>query len=191
MKINKGLRILIIYMLITIALGMLFSCSSIKKLRSNVKQSSKIDSTHQQKSSIDSTGSNTVTRTDSSGVSIEVEYPDGVDTSDVDLDITIYKPSADDYDQVKIGVKSNKQPKGVKVNDTRKKSEASSNTISVKRDDEKKTVVKKEEQKTEKKTEKKKLVFHWWYLLLLIPVALYILYKKYPVPFRKILSKFI
>lgn len=168
------------------------SCSSIKKLKSNVKQSSKVDSTSQQITKVDSSGTNTITKVDSSGFNVEVEFEKGTDTGDVDLEITVHKPSAADYYKpAKVSIKSNKAVKKININDTRKQSEASANTANVKRNDEKKTNVKKEEQKTVKQVEKKKIRFQWWWwlLLLLIPVGVYVLYKKYPVPFRNMFSQ--
>ena len=188
MKVNKELRVLIIYVLVTVALCLATSCSSIRKLKSNIKQSAKVDSSYQQSAKVDSSGVSSYTKVDSSGFKVEVEFDK--DTGNADIEIIVYPPDAKDYFQ-KVNVKSNKKLKGIKVEDTRKKVEAESKSADVKRSDNKKVDVKKEEKQTVKQVDKKKIAFHWWYFLGLIPIALFILYKSYPIPFKNILLKII
>lgn len=190
MKFTASLKLLILYLLGVIALCMLASCGSLRKLKTNVKQSTKVDSSSFVTAKVDSSTTSIISKVDSSGLSVHVEVEDENDGSETDVQITVHRPKADDYfSPTTVGVKSNKKVKGVKVDQQEKKAAAETKTADVKKEDTRKTDVKKEEKKKEVVVNKKKTWFSWWWLLLLLVPAAWQLFKRYyPVPYGNIIS---
>lgn len=186
---NNYLKLLIGYLFAVMLLCLLASCGSLRKLKTNVKEKVKTDSVVTQKATVDSTGTTTITKTDSSGTEVEVEFDAADTTKSTDVEITVYPPSKEDYTQ-KVQVKSSKKLKNLKLKQHNKKQEQKQQSAAVKSQNESKLQLNKETKTKQVETKKEKSWFSWWWLLwLLVPAAIRLFKHLYPVPYGNIVRK--
>ena len=117
---NKKIILIILFIYLLGVIAVFSSCTSVKKLRSNVHQETVKTETVQKSDTKDST-SKTITKTiDSSGITVTVVYDStGTDTATT-FDIITYPPSKDQYTE-RISIKSSVTPKSITVNQAKKK----------------------------------------------------------------------
>ena len=117
---NKRIVLIILFIYLLGIIAIFSSCTSVKKLRSNVHQETVKTETVNKSDTKDST-SKTITKTiDSSGITVTVVYDStGTDTATT-FDIITYPPSKDQYTE-RIQVKSSVKPKSITVNQAKKK----------------------------------------------------------------------
>lgn len=161
---------------------LLSSCSSIRKMRSNVKESISEKSSDQVTKKTDSTFS-TVTKTiDSTGTTVTVEFETDSSNTDTHVEIVTYHPHKDDYDQgVRTEVKTNRKPKNIKVQQSKTNDKVVGTAVSVKKEDTKDATRSKETKTEIKQVDKKKFVFHWWWILIAIAVLFLWLWFKHKI----------
>ena len=155
-KINITLIFLFVYLAAMVAI--FSSCTSIKKLRTNVK-TEVVKTEIVQKSEVKDSTSKTITKTiDSSGITVTVVYDSTSTDTATTFDITTYPPSADQYTE-RISIKSSIKPKSITVNQAKKKqAERLDSVVSKKEHTE--NIKKDEKVVTKVKTvDKKKVVF--------------------------------
>lgn len=166
------------------------SCSSIRKLKKNVKQTEDIKTSEQTSKSKDSSVTTVTKAIDSSGTTITMVFEyDGKDTT-TDVEITTFPPTKNDYNTGrKVGVKSNRKLKSLTVNQADKKAEEKAVASNVKTSDTKNATTEKKTTTQVKTQEKQRFSFNWLWLLWLIPLIIYGLYKMYPKPFLNVFTK--
>lgn len=189
---NKRIVLIILFIYLLGIIAIFSSCTSVKKLRSNVHQETVKTETVNKSYTKDST-SKTITKTiDSSGITVTVVYDStGTDTT-TDFDITIYQPDKDQYfDRLqpdRIQIKSSVKPKSITVNQAKKKQAERVDSVSAK--SAQTTDVKKEEKVVSKiKTvDKKKFKVPVTLMIIIIAaiIALIVAYK-----YRKQIKLFI
>lgn len=187
---NKRIILIILFIYLLGIIAVFSSCTSVKKLRSNVHQETVKTETVQKFDTKDST-SKTITKTiDSSGMSITIEYDSTTADTAATVDIIIYSPSADQYFG-RISIKSSIKPKNIKLNAAKKKQAERVDSVSAK--SAQTTDVKKEEKVVSKvKTvEKKKFKVPVTLMIIIIVaiIALIVAYK-YRKQIKKFLSKY-
>ena len=117
---NKKIILIILFIYLLGVIAIFSSCTSVKKLRSNVHQETVKTETVQKSDTKDST-SKTITKTiDSSGTSITIEYDSTTADTATSFDIITYPPSKDQYTE-RISIKSSVTPKSITVNQAKKK----------------------------------------------------------------------
>ncbi len=109
---NKRIVLIILFIYLLGVIAVFSSCTSVKKLRSNVHQETVKTETVNKSDTKDST-SKTITKTiDSSGITVTVVYDStSTDTATV-FDIVVYPPTATDYTE-RVQVKSSRKPKAI------------------------------------------------------------------------------
>ena len=122
---NKKIILIILFIYLLGVIAVFSSCTSVKKLRSNLHQETVKTETVQKSDTKDSTSKTVVKKIDSSGITVTVVYDStGTDTT-TDFDITIYQPDKDQYfDRLqpdRIQIKSSVKPKSITVNQAKKK----------------------------------------------------------------------
>jgi len=119
--LKKDIWYLILYILGVLGcLIVTSSCTSVKKLRTNVHQETVKTETVQKSDTKDST-SKTITKTiDSSGITVTVVYDSTSADTATDFDIVIHSPSKDQYTE-RVSIKSSVKPKSITVNQAKKK----------------------------------------------------------------------
>ncbi len=190
--LKKDIWYLIVYLIAVIGCAVVASsCTSVKKLRSNVHTETVKTETVQKSDTKDST-SKTITKTiDSSGITVTVVYDStGTDTATT-FDIITYPPSKDQYTE-RIQVKSSVKPKSITVNQAKKK-QAERLDSTVKKSLQVDNVKKEEKVVSKVKTvEKKKFKVPVTLMIIIIAaiIALIVAYK-YRKPIRTFIIKLI
>lgn len=172
------------FLLATICLMLLLhcSCTSVKKLRSNVHQETVKTETVNKTDTKDST-SKTITKTiDSSGITVTVVYDSTSADTATDFDIVILSPDKDQYfdrpQPDRISIKSSIKPKSITVNQAKKKqAERLDSTVrksltleNIKKDSSSVSTI--------KTVQKKKVVFQWWWIAALLAAIAAFIYRK-------------
>ena len=117
---NKKIILIILFIYLLGVIAVFSSCTSVKKLRSNVHQETVKTEFVQKEQSKDST-SKTVTKTiDSSGITVTIVYDSTTADTATSFDIITYPPSKDQYTE-RISIKSSVTPKSITVNQAKKK----------------------------------------------------------------------
>lgn len=187
MKLNTRIVLIILGIYLLGIIAIFSSCTSIKKLRTNVHQETVKTETVQKSDTKDST-SKTVTKViDSSGITVTIVYDSTSADTATTFDITTYPPSADQYTE-RISVKSSVKPKSITVNKAAKKQAEKLDSVSSKKEHTE-TVAKTEKVVSKVKTvDKKKVVFKWWWFVLLAAAILGFIYRK---PIKSFIIKII
>ena len=188
---NKRIVLIILFIYLLGVIAVFSSCTSVKKLRSNVHTETVKTETVQKSDTKDST-SKTITKTiDSSGITVTVVYDStGTDTATT-FDIITYPPSKDQYTE-RIQVKSSVKPKSITVNQAKKK-QAERLDSTVKKSLQVDNVKKEEKVVSKVKTvEKKKFKVPVTLMIIIIAaiIALIVAYK-YHKPIRTFIIKLI
>ena len=188
---NKRIVLIILFIYLLGVIAVFSSCTSVKKLRSNVHTETVKTETVQKSDTKDST-SKTITKTiDSSGITVTVVYDStGTDTATT-FDIITYPPSKDQYTE-RIQVKSSVKPKSITVNQAKKK-QAERLDSTVKKSLQVDNVKKEEKVVSKVKTvEKKKFKVPVTLMIIIIAaiIALIVAYK-YRKPIRTFIIKLI
>lgn len=188
---NKRIVLIILFIYLLGIIAIFSSCTSVKKLRSNVHQETVKTETVNKSDTKDST-SKTITKTiDSSGITVTVVYDStGTDTATT-FDIITYPPSKDQYTE-RIQVKSSVKPKSITVNQAKKK-QAERLDSTVKKSLQVDNVKKEEKVVSKVKTvEKKKFKVPVTLMIIIIAaiIALIVAYK-YRKPIRTFIIKLI
>jgi uncharacterized protein YceK len=182
---NKHNRVIFIIFLSVALVGMMLylsGCSSIRKLKTNVKQTEQVKTTEQTTKAKDSSVTTVTKKIDSAGTTVTVVFNnDGKDTA-TNVEITTHPPTKDDYNTGrKIGVKTNRTPKSITVNQADKKADEQTVVANVKTNETKVVATEKKTTTQTKGVDKKKFIFHWWWLLIALAVLLLILFLKYNI----------
>ena len=188
---NNKIILIILFIYLLGVIAVFSSCTSVKKLRSNVHQETVKTETVNKSYTKDST-SKTITKTiDSSGITVTVVYDStGTDTATT-FDIITYPPSKDQYTE-RIQVKSSVKPKSITVNQAKKKQAERLDSVSAK--SAQTTDVKKEEKVVSKVKTVKKKKFKVPVTLMIIIIAAIIaliVAYKYRKPIRTFIIKLI
>jgi len=186
--LKKDIWYLIVYILGVLGcLIVASSCTSVKKLRSNVHQEIVKTETVNKSDTKDSTSKTVVKQIDSSGITVTVVYDSTSADTAISFDIITFPPSKDQYTE-RISIKSSVKPKSITVNKAAKKTDEKFDST-VKKSLTVENVNKEEKTVSKIKTvEKKKVVFHWWWFVLIGLVAVGIYYRK---PIRNFIIKII
>lgn len=181
--------VLIAFAILVLSTG----CSSLRMLKSNTKQYSKVDSSRVTTKKVDSSGTTIIKKVDSSGLSVIVTFDSTGNDSATTVEIETYPHTADDYFNVdhKVKIKTNRKPKSIEVKQNQKQSNEQNKTTAISGTEKEKTNVTKTE--TVKKTEvnKKRFVFHWWWLLIALAVLLLYLWIKHKITPVGMVQKFV
>ncbi len=188
---NKRIVLIILFIYLLGVIAVFSSCTSVKKLRTNVHTETVKTETVNKTDTKDST-SKTITKTiDSSGITVTVVYDStGTDTATT-FDIITYPPSKDQYTE-RIQVKSSVKPKSITVNQAKKK-QAERLDSTVKKSLQVDNVKKEEKVVSKVKTvEKKKFKVPVTLMIIIIAaiIALIVAYK-YRKPIRTFIIKLI
>lgn len=173
---------------LVLLLTLFCSCSSVRKLKSNLKTTVETNSTENVKEKTDSAVTTKQTKVETEAGALIIEYDSSKNDSAFEIEITPSKPG-DYFPDNKVKIKANRQPNKITLTQ-QKKTEASkenstqltTNKEQAKEQQAKTTVVAKQEQKT-------KFVFHWWWLLIVLIVAAVIAFIRYRVPIVSFTSK--
>jgi hypothetical protein len=169
-------RILIATAIGIVVAVILTSCSSIRKLKTNVKQTEQVKTTEQTTKAKDSSVTTVTKKIDSVGTTVTVVFDnDGKDTA-TNVEITTHPPTKDDYNTGrKIGVKTNRTPKSITVNQADKKTDEQIVAANVKTNETKAATTNKQTTTVVKNKQVEKTGFQWWKIVLPIVIILIIL----------------
>lgn len=194
-KNKPYLPLWLIYLCIALAMFSLSSCSSIRKLKSNLQQSSKVDSSTVKSKTVDSSATTIIKKVDSSGISVIVTFDSTDNDSATTVEIETYPPKKEDYLQPErttgIKVKTNRKPKSIEVKQNQKQSNEQNKTTAVSGTEKEKTNVTKTETVKKVEVNKKRFVFHWWWLLIALAVLLLYLKFKHKITPVGMVQKFV
>jgi lipopolysaccharide export LptBFGC system permease protein LptF len=176
---NKHNRIIFIIFLSVALAGMMLylsGCSSIRKLKTNVKQTEQVKTTEQTTKAKDSSVTTVTKKIDSAGTTVTVVFDnDGKDTA-TNVEITTHPPTKDDYNTGrKIGVKTNRTPKSITVNQADKKADEQTVAANVKTNETKAATTDKQTTTVVKNKQVEKTGFQWWKIVLPIVIILIML----------------
>ena len=181
--------------LLLMALLCFTSCSSLRKLKSNVQQSSKVDSSTVKSKTVDSSATTIIKKVDSSGISVIVTFDITDNDSATTVEIETYPPKKEDYLQPErttgIKVKTNRKPKSIEVKQNQKQSNEQNKTTAVSGSQKEKTNVTKTEAFKKVEVNKNRFVFHWWWLLIALAVLLLYLWFKHKITPVGMIQKFV
>lgn len=172
-------RKIILFIAALIAFGFLLSslsgCSSIRKLKTNVKQTEQVKTTEQITKAKDSSTTTTISKVDSSGTTVTVVFDnDGKDTA-TNVEIITHAPHKEDYYQpARTEVKTNRKPKSITVNQAAKNKQQQETTAVVKTKETKAVTTDKTTTTKVKQLDKKKSGFAWWFWPLIVLVIIVI-----------------
>lgn len=169
-------------------LALFCSCSSVRKLKSNLKTTVETKSSETVKEQTDATLTIKEKKVETEAGTLIIEYDSSKTDNAFEIEITPSKPG-DYFPEKKVKIKANRQPNKITLTQ-QKQSEASkenstqitNNREQAKQQQAKTTVVAKQEQK-------EKLMFHWWWLLIILIVAAVIVLIRYRVPIVSFTSK--
>jgi len=189
---NKRIVLIILFIYLLGVIAVFSSCTSVKKLRSNVHQETVKTETVQKSDTKDST-SKTITKTiDSSGITVTVVY-DSTENSDTEttLDIITYPAKSGDYESG-FKIKSSIKPKSVQITSHNKKVDERQKDFSVKEKKEDAKVTSEKIKAKVKTVEKKKFKVPVTLMIIIIAaiIALIVAYK-YRKPIRTFIIKLI
>jgi uncharacterized protein YceK len=184
----------IIFLSVALVAMMLYlsGCSSIRKLKTNVKTTEQLKTTEQTTKAKDSTVTTVTKKIDSAGTTVTVVFDnDGKDTA-TNVEITTYPPSKEEYNSNrKIGVKTNRTPKSITVNQAEKKADEKAVTANVKTNETKASTTDKVTTTVVKNKQVAKTRFQWWIVavpfvvILLIVLAAWLVFDLTPIALLK------
>lgn len=181
-KTYTNVKRILIATAIGIAIAVILtSCSSIRKLKKNVKQTEQVKTTEQTNKAKDSSVTTITKEINSDGATVTVVFEnDGKDTA-TNVEITTYPPHKEDYffKPQTVSVKTNRKPKSITVNQAKKLQQIKEALASLKTIETKAATTEKKTTTQTKQVEKQKFVFHWWWLLILLAVVLLFLWLHY------------
>ena len=120
MKLSTRIVLIILGVYLLGVIAIFSSCTSVKKLRTNVHTETVKTETVQKSDTKDSTSKTVVKKIDSSGTSITIEYDSTTAGTATSFDIITYPTSKDQYTE-RISIKSSVTPKSITVNQAKKK----------------------------------------------------------------------